>query len=53
MSYGANIAALYRRASELDQLLDRQTETFHPRKPRLRRPPCNKCPAATSIWTGS
>ena len=28
-------------------------ETFHPRKGRLRRQPCNKCPAAMSIWTGS
>jgi hypothetical protein len=24
-----------------------------PRKGRLRRLPCNKCPAAMSIWTGS
>ena len=28
-------------------------ETFHPRKGRLRRLPCNKCPAAMPIWTGS
>ena len=28
-------------------------ETFHLRKGRLRRLPCNKCPAATPIWTGS
>src|SRR5204862_4846834 len=27
-------------------------ETFHPRKGRLRRLPCNKCPAAMPIWTG-
>jgi hypothetical protein len=26
-------------------------ETFHPRKGRLRRLPCNKCPAAMPIWT--
>ena len=28
-------------------------ETFHLRKGRLRRLPCNKCPAAMPIWTGS
>ena len=28
-------------------------ETFHPRKGRLSRLPCNKCPAAMPIWTGS
>jgi hypothetical protein len=28
-------------------------ETFHPRKGRLRRLPCNKCLAAMPIWTGS
>jgi len=27
--------------------------TFHPRKGRLTRLPCNKCPAAMPIWTGS
>src|SRR5450830_789795 len=28
-------------------------EAVHPRKGRLRRLPCNKCPAAMPIWTGS
>ena len=28
-------------------------EAFHPRKGRLRRLPCNKCPVAMPIWTGS
>ena len=31
----------------------RKRQTFHPRKGRLRRLPCNKCPAAMPIWTGS
>jgi hypothetical protein len=31
----------------------KSSETFHPRKGRLRRLPCNKCPAAMPIWTGS